>query len=52
MTIIFQTDRFQYVTDGVYFFFRHCRGFGVWYRIPARCRALKRAAFRALRGVA
>lgn len=51
MTVIHQQGKFQLCHDGRTQFFRHMRGFGVWYRIPARCRDLKRSAFLTLREV-
>lgn len=52
MTVLHQSGKFQLCHDGRTQFFRHERGYGVWYRIPKRCRALKRAAFLSLRKVA
>lgn len=49
MTILHQSGKFQLCAEGPRRILRHCRGYGVWYRIPPRCRALRRAAFRSLR---
>jgi hypothetical protein len=51
MTILHQSGKFQLVRVGAKKYLRHCRGYGVWYRIPPRCRALRRAAFATLREV-
>lgn len=51
MTVIYQRGTYQLCHDGDTVFFRHHRAYGVWYRVPPRCRHLKRLAFRSLREV-